>query len=93
MQRILRTLEEKTLILKVLDQCLATTGVKVLIGDEIDVPEASDISLITSVYSDIDGNRGFLGVMGPKRIDYARIVPLVEFTSKIVTDVLCQRKQ
>jgi heat-inducible transcriptional repressor len=88
MQLILRTLEEKTQIVRLLDQCLASPGVKIFIGEEIATPEVNGLTLITSAYSDSEGNPGILGVIGPKRIDYARIVPLVEFTSHMVTDAL-----
>lgn len=91
MQQILRTLEEKTAILRVLDQSLASPGVKIFIGEEVQCPEVNGLALIASSYSDAQGNRGVLGVLGPTRIHYARIVPLVEFTSSIVTEALKDR--
>lgn len=88
MQQILRTLEEKTKLIQVLDQCLQSPGVKIFIGEEVARPEINGLTLITSAYSDSEGNPGLLGVIGPTRLDYARIIPLVEFTSQMVTDVL-----
>jgi heat-inducible transcriptional repressor len=88
MRAILRTLEEKTVVLKLLDQSLHSPGVKIFIGDEIEAPEVGGLSLITSTYSDSEGNRGVLGVLGPARMNYARIVPLVDFTSRILTQTL-----
>ncbi|HLG18875.1 MAG TPA: heat-inducible transcriptional repressor HrcA [Bdellovibrionota bacterium] len=93
MQLILRALEEKTAIIKALDQSLASPGVKIFIGEEIQCPEINGLTLVTSAYSDSEGNRGLLGVIGPTRLDYARIIPLVEFTSKIVTDVLHENQR
>jgi heat-inducible transcriptional repressor len=92
MQQILKTLEEKTLIMKVLDQCLSSPGVKIFIGDEAACAEINGLTLITSSYSDSDGKLGVLGVIGPTRLDYARIVPLVDFTSQLITDVFQERK-
>ena len=93
MQGILRTLEEKNQVLALLDQAIRNPGVKILIGEEIHCGEVNGLSLITSTYSDAEGNRGVLGVIGPTRLDYARIVPLVEFTSQMVTDTLGQRSE
>ncbi len=92
MQQILNALEEKTLIIKMLDQCASTPGVKIFIGDEVACPEINGLTLITSVYSDSDGNCGVLGVIGPTRMNYARIIPLVEFTSKMLTNVLQEQR-
>lgn len=88
MQRILRRLEEKTALAGVLDDCLRSPGVKILIGDEVGGGEIDGLSLITAPYSDAEGNRGLLGVLGPSRADYARIIPLVEYTSHLLTNVL-----
>ncbi len=88
MQRILRTLEEKTEMVKILDQSLRSPGIHIFIGEELLLPEINGMSLITSVYNDKDGSRGLLGVLGPTRMNYARIVPLLNFTSQIVTQVL-----
>ncbi len=88
MQQILRTLEEKTIMLRVLDQCLHSPGVQILIGDEVPGTETDDLTLVTSVYKDGEGNPGVLGVVGPTRINYARVVPLVDFTSQIITKIL-----
>jgi heat-inducible transcriptional repressor len=88
MQGILRTLEEKTQLVRLLDQCLQSPGVKIFIGGEVAAPEINGLTLITSAYSDSEGNPGILGVIGPTRLDYARIVPLVDFTSQMITDVL-----
>jgi heat-inducible transcriptional repressor len=93
MRHVLRTLEDRTELLRLLDQSIQSQGVKIFIGDEIQSPEINGLSLITSTYSDNEGNRGVLGVIGPTRIQYASIVPLVDFTSKILTEVLGDREK
>jgi len=93
MQQILRTLEEKTTLIRILDQSLTSPGVKIFIGEETLYPEINGLTLITSAYSDSEGNQGLLGVIGPTRMNYARIVPLVEFTSQIVTNALSEPKK
>jgi len=92
MRRLLRALEEKTKLAHVLEDCLHSPGIKIFIGDEFQTPEINGLALITAPYCDVDGNRGLLGVLGPTRVDYARIVPLVEYTSNLITKVLQETK-
>lgn len=92
MEKLVRTLDEKTLMLKILQEAADKPGVKILIGDEVEAPEINGLTLITSTYNDAEGNKGYLGVLGPTRINYAKIVPLVEFTTKIVTQTLSLEK-
>lgn len=92
MEKLIRTLDEKTLMLKILHESMEKPGVKILIGDEVEAPEINGLTLITSTYNDAEGNKGYLGVLGPTRINYAKIVPLVEFTTKIVTQTLSLEK-
>lgn len=88
MQRILRALEEKTEMIKILDQSLQSPGIHIFIGEELSLPDLQGMSLVTSVYNDRDGTKGLLGVLGPTRMNYSRIIPLLDFTSQIVTQVL-----
>jgi heat-inducible transcriptional repressor len=91
MEKLVKTFEEKTFLLRILQESMEKPGVKILIGDEIEAPEINGLTLITSTYNDAEGNKGLLGVLGPTRINYAKIVPLVEFTTKIVTQTLSER--
>lgn len=91
MEKLIKTFEKKTLMLKILQEAMEKPGVKILIGDEIEAPEINGLTFITSTYNDAEGNKGHLGVLGPTRIHYAKIVPLVEFTSKIVTQTLSEK--
>lgn len=90
MEKLIKTFEQKTLMLKILQEAMEKPGVKILIGDEIEASEINGLTFITSTYNDADGNQGHLGVLGPTRINYAKIVPLVEFTSRIVTQTLSE---
>ncbi|MCB0308706.1 MAG: heat-inducible transcription repressor HrcA [Bdellovibrionales bacterium] len=92
MQNILKILEEKTVLAAILEDCLRSPGVKILIGEEFNAPEINGLTMITAPYNDAEGNRGILGVIAPTRVDYARVVPLVEYTSNLVTNVLQESK-
>lgn len=78
----LRTFEDKERLLSLIDQTLSTGGVQVLIGAETHLSEIEDVSLIAASYRQPGGSRGTVGVIGPARMDYAKVVPIVEFTAR-----------
>ncbi len=81
-KQFLRTFEDRQQLLDVLDRTLLAGGVQVLIGAETKLAQIEDISLVSATY-DSDGEAvGALAVVGLTRMDYARIVPLVEFTAQ-----------
>ena len=92
MEKLIQTFEKKTLMLKILQEAMEKPGVKILIGDEIESREINGLTFIASTYNDADGNKGYLGVLGPTRINYAKIVPLVEFASHIMTQTLSEKQ-
>ncbi len=81
-------LERKEKLLKLLDKCLKEEGVHVILGSESDIKEMRDMSIITSTYRISDKSFGVLGVIGPVRMNYSRIIPIVDYTAKTVTDIL-----
>lgn len=87
-RRYLRTFDEKERLLGLLDQTLATGGVQVLIGSETTLDDVMDVSLITASYTRKGINAGTVGIIGPTRMDYGKLVPLVGFTAQVMSDVL-----
>ncbi len=83
----LRAFEDKERLLDLVDDTLASAGVRVLIGSEANL-EVTDVSVITTAYSSSGQSAGTVGVIGPTRMDYAKVVPLVGFTAKILSDVI-----
>ena len=84
----LRTFEERERLLHLLDRTLASGGVQVLIGAETELSDLADISLVSANYGQPGSAKGTLGVIGPTRMDYAKVVPLVEFTARVMGQVL-----
>jgi heat-inducible transcriptional repressor len=79
-------------ILHLLDQCIQTQGVQLFIGEESRYKPLDDYSLVTSPYS-VDGHIvGVLAVIGPTRMAYDRIIPLVDITAKLLSSALNQDK-
>ncbi len=89
MRRILEAFEEKSRIIRLLDMTFKTTvGVSIVLGPESELQELQEISLISSPYRRGDTLLGVLGVIGPMRMDYSRIIPVVEFTACLLSQLL-----
>lgn len=85
---LFETFNEKRMILQLLDQCLREGGVQVVIGKESGVDVLDDCSLVTATYEADGAAAGVLGVIGPTRMAYRRVIPLVDATAKMVSAAL-----
>lgn len=85
---LLRTFEEKEKLLELLDRTMASTGVQVLIGAETNLDAGPDLSVITAQYSHGGMAAGTVGVIGPTRMDYGKVVPLVGLAAEKVGELL-----
>ena len=88
MKRIVQTFEQKSALVELLDRGLESKGVQVIIGSETEHTELSDCSLITAAYSGKRGTLGTLGVIGPNRMPYATIIPIVDYTASLISRLL-----
>ncbi len=66
--------------------------VTIRIGAENDVPEMSDCSIVTAQYRVGDQSGGTLGIIGPTRMNYNRVIPVLEFMSQAMSEILSNRK-
>jgi heat-inducible transcriptional repressor len=82
-------LETKRGVADLLGRAESAEGVRIFIGSENKLFSLSGSSTIVSPYRDgAGGIVGVIGVIGPTRLNYARIVPMVDYTAKIVSKVL-----
>jgi heat-inducible transcriptional repressor len=78
-------LDRKRELLELFDQCLSTDGVQIYIGGESGYRVLDEVSVVTAPYK-VDGQvAGVLGVIGPTRMAYHRIIPLVAETAKALS--------
>jgi heat-inducible transcriptional repressor len=87
-RELFRMLEEKGRLLKILNECIAcstSSGVKIAIGSELGVPAMRDFTIVTSAYIARDSNAGFLGIIGPIRMEYDRIISTVGYLGRLVS--------
>lgn len=74
---LINTLEEKQLLNNLVQETLAdekNTGIQVYIGDESPISGMKDCSVVTATYELDEGMKGTIGIIGPKRMDYDRVV-------------------
>jgi heat-inducible transcriptional repressor len=88
MRDLFRTFEEKASMVRLLDKCMDPRGVKIAIGSESEIREMETCSLVTSTYSYRGKVLGALGVIGPRRMNYSKVIPLVDYTAKLLTEFL-----
>ena len=88
LRRLFDAFEQKTGLLQLLDQSRTAAGVQIFIGGESDLLPLDECSLVTAPYS-VDGQVvGTLGVVGPTRMAYERVVPIVDVTAKLLSSAL-----
>jgi len=88
LKQVLEMFELKTSLLQILDLSLRGQGVQVFIGGESGVNAPDDVSVVTSPYS-VDGEVvGTVGVIGPTRMAYDRVVPIVDITARLLSSAL-----
>jgi len=75
-------------LLHLLDQCVQAPGVKIYIGEESGYQVLDDCTMITAPYVVQSRVLGVLGVIGPSRMEYRRIIPMVDATARLLGDAL-----
>jgi heat-inducible transcriptional repressor len=88
LKELFQAFEKKEKLLRLLDRSMEQAGINVIIGAETEVREMRDMSIITSPYGIDQNNQGVLGVIGPLRMNYSKIIPIVHYTAQAVTDLL-----
>src|SRR5690625_4739954 len=84
--------EKKTELLQLLDASSRAQGVQIYIGGDSELVPLDDVSVVTAPYG-VDGKVvGTLGVIGPSRMDYERVIPIVDITARLLSNALSQSK-
>ena len=82
-------IERKNDLIRLLELAARGDGVRIFIGSENRLFSLSGSSIIAAPYANAQGNVvGVIGVLGPTRLNYARIIPMVDHTAKVVGRLL-----
>jgi len=84
LKKLFDAFSQKQGVIHLLDQCMKAEGVQIFIGEESGYQAFDHCSLVTSSYSVSDEVVGVLGVIGPTRMAYEKIIPYVDITAKLL---------
>ncbi|MDP1773308.1 MAG: heat-inducible transcriptional repressor HrcA [Methylobacter sp.] len=84
LKSLFEAFSQKQGVIHLLDQCMKADGVQIFIGEESGYRAFDHCSLVTSSYSVSDEVVGVLGVIGPTRMAYEKIIPFVDVTAKLL---------
>ncbi len=88
LRKLFNVFEQKTELMRLLDVSSRAEGVRIYIGSESRVVPFEELSIVTAPY-EVDGRIvGTLGVIGPTRMAYDRMIQIVDITSRLVTNAL-----
>jgi heat-inducible transcriptional repressor len=88
LRRLFEAFSRKRLILDLLDRSIHADGVQIFIGEESGYRILDDCSVVTAPYQLDDDTVGVLGVIGPTRMAYDRVVPIVDITARLLRSAL-----
>jgi heat-inducible transcriptional repressor len=78
-------LQEKEKLVELLETCLAEEGLQILIGSESDFTQINNFSIVARRYGSTSAPLGMVGIIGPMRMEYARMAPLVDYLSRALS--------
>ena len=88
LKHLFELFERKSSLIQILDLSLRGHGVQIFIGGETGVTAPDDVSVVTAPYK-VDGEVvGTVGVIGPTRMSYERVIPIVDITAKLLSSAL-----
>jgi heat-inducible transcriptional repressor len=88
LRKLFEMFEQKTSLMQLLDMSSKATGVQIFIGGESQLVPMDDMSIVTAAY-EVNGKVvGTLGVIGPTRMAYERVIPIVDITAKLLSNAL-----
>ena len=78
-------LQEKEKLIEILETCLNEEGLQILVGSERDFTQIHNFSIVARRYGSSSAPLGMVGIIGPMRMEYARMAPLVDYLSRALS--------
>lgn len=92
LRKLLRSVEERARLVHLLTDCLSAPGTSVVIGSENDFTGETQSAVVAATYRCGDHALGVLGIIGPRRMEYEQVVPIVEELGRFVTSRLTEER-
>ena len=90
LRQLFEAFNQKRDLLNLLDDCLGAEGIQIFIGDESGHMVFDECSLVAAPYRSHDQVVGVVGVVGPKRMAYNRVIPAVDVTAQLLSQALTE---
>ena len=91
LRELFELFEKRTLLMQILEHSTRAQGVQIFIGGESGIAPLDECSVVTAPY-EVDGQViGTVGVVGPTRMAYERVIPIVDITAKLLSSALSQQ--
>lgn len=90
-RELLKTIEDKQIIVNLLDRISDSEGTQIIIGSENQLDEMKKFSLVAATYREGSRPIGAVGIIGPTRMNYVQAISIVDLTANFITDVLSYR--
>ena len=87
-KEFLKLMEEKKSIASVMNGLAKEENIKMLIGKENTIEEIKECSIVSATYSKGDIVLGTIGIIGPKRMDYSKVVSMMEYMNGVIANEL-----
>jgi heat-inducible transcriptional repressor len=88
LRHLFEAFEQKKDLLHLLDRCSTADGIQIFIGEESGYTNFDEYSVVTAPYNDGVRQLGVLGVIGPTRMSYERVIPIVDVTARMLSSAL-----
>jgi heat-inducible transcriptional repressor len=92
LKALFQAIEDQRVMLRLLEQTEVASGIQVFIGAETAVPELMDHTVVAASYGVGEHPVGALGVIGPTRMNYSRVIALVDFTAQLLSGVIAHQR-
>ncbi len=89
-RRLFETFADKARLVQILNRCMQGQGVRVIIGGDSDLTSELGFSLVTASYGIGDRPLGTVGIFGPSRMEYQRVIPLVDYLGESLSRALAE---
>jgi heat-inducible transcriptional repressor len=84
LRELLETIEERATLLKLLERVLDSSGVRVMLGSDHHLAEVPELACVGGSWQGPSGNTAVVSLLGPARMDYGRLVPMVSFATQLL---------
>jgi heat-inducible transcriptional repressor len=86
-------LQEKEKLVEILNSCLTEDALQILIGSESDYTQVHNFSIVARPYGTSASPLGIVGIIGPMRMEYARVAPLVDYLGRALSRKIEEKEQ